>query len=343
MNTKCLDMTKKINLDQIKEASDAINRGSLVAFPTETVYGLGANALDEEAVKSIFIAKGRPQDNPLIVHISDIKQLGLIAKEVPENAKKLMDKFWPGPLTILFKRSKNISDSVTAGLETVGVRMPSNKIALSLINEAGVPIAAPSANVSGKPSPTKAWHVLSDFNGKIDYIIDGGQTGYGLESTVVDVIDSPMVLRPGGITLEMLKEVDDRFIMDPALDKNVKKAKSPGQKYRHYAPNADVEVYVLEGEKLRERINERIKNINKKDIGLMLTSENVDFFKEYEIIDLGDKNKPEMAAEQLFEGFRVLDKKNVSLIIVEGFIEKHMGLAVMNRLKKAAQGKVFFE
>lgn len=341
MNTLCFDMTKTIKKEELQVAAELIRAGELVAFPTETVYGLGANALDPEAVKKIFLAKKRPGDNPLIVHIWDASQLSLVTEEIPFLAKKLMEEFWPGPLTILFRRSKNICDEVTAGLDTVAVRMPRHPLAKALLKEAGVPIAAPSANVSGKPSPTRAWHVKEDMDGRIACIIDGGAAEGGLESTVVDVLEEPLVLRPGGVTLEMLRKIEPSFSLDPALHENVQKAKSPGQKYKHYAPNAEVEVYVLEGDALIETIKNRIEKLEKEKVGLMVCSEHVSAFLGYQVMDMGQKSNPEIASEKLFEGFRTFDKMGVELILVEGFSDTHMGLALMNRLKKASKGKIY--
>ena len=234
---------KRVEKSKIKLAARVLKRGGLVAFPTETVYGLAANALDAESVKKVFEAKGRPADNPLIVHIAEKEQVYRLAKKVPEKAEKLMDKFWPGPLTIVLEKSRVVPKATTGGRNTVAVRMPDNRIALALIREAGVPLAAPSANSFGKPSPTSAEHVFQDLCGKIDVILDGGNTDIGVESTVLDLTtDPPTLLRPGGITLEKLKTVLDRVRMHPAAKgkKTRAVAKSPGMKYKHYAPNADV-------------------------------------------------------------------------------------------------------
>ena len=236
-----------IDREVMEEASQVLHRGGMVAFPTETVYGLGADALDEKASAKIYAAKGRPSDNPLIVHISDIEQLDKLVCEIPDNAKKLMDAFWPGPMTLIFKKSGLVPDGTTGGLDTVAVRMPNHKAALELIRTSGVAIAAPSANTSGRPSPTTAAHVADDLSGKIDMIIDGGAVGIGIESTIVDVTSEiPMVLRPGYITMEMLEKVVGKVGIDKAITGPVSpdvKPKAPGMKYKHYAPKAELTMF----------------------------------------------------------------------------------------------------
>ena len=240
MKTK-VAIIKNLNEDKdfINEAGNIIKSGGTVAFPTETVYGLGADALNGEAVKKIFLAKGRPQDNPLIIHVSS-KKIEKFVKDVPPVAEKLMDKFWPGPMTIILNKKDIVPDETSAGLSTIGVRMPNSEIALKLIEAAGVPIAAPSANISGRPSPTDVERCIEDLDGKIDYILGGERSDIGVESTIVDcTVNPPMVLRPGGITLEMLRTVDENIVIDEALKKKPSadlKPKAPGMKYRHYAP-----------------------------------------------------------------------------------------------------------
>lgn len=247
-------------IELIDFAANVIREGGLVAFPTETVYGIGANSFNEEAVKKIFIAKGRPQDNPLIVHIAELEQIYDLVEDVPQKAKTLMKKFWPGPLTLIFKKSEKVPYVNTAGMDTVAIRMPSNPIAHLLIKRAEVPISAPSANVSGKPSPTDASHVIEDLYGKVDVIIDGGKCDVGVESTVLDLTEKvPVILRPGAVTLEMLKEVIGNVEVDPSLLKKPKedlKPKSPGMKYKHYSPNA--EVYIVTGD--LEKVVKKFKN-----------------------------------------------------------------------------------
>ncbi len=312
----------KINLktpskDRIKLAAGIIRNGKLVAFPTETVYGLGANALDAQAVRGIFKAKGRPCDNPIIVHIASEKQLSEVATETPIVAKKLIKKFWPGPLTLVLKKRKHVPYEVTGGLDTVAVRMPANKIALALIKGAGVPIAAPSANLSGKPSPTDAKHVFDDMNGRIDLIIDGGRTLIGVESTVLDLTTNPpRLLRPGKISLEELEQV-----IGPILTHigEVEKARSPGMRYRHYAPKAKIIIC-----KDIDNLKKKIKEFKKKK-------------KKIAILKL-DKN-PEKIAKNLFGILREFDKKHIDVILCESLNKikkKGIGLAVIDRLKRAA-------
>ena len=246
MDTK-VAIIKNIDEDKcyIEEAGKIIREGGLVAFPTETVYGLGANALDSEAVKKIFIAKGRPQDNPLIIHVASKDVSGLV-HSISDTAKKLIDKFWPGPLTVILNKKDIVPNTTSANLATVGIRMPNSEIALELIKKAGKPIAAPSANISGKPSPTEVYRCIEDLNGKIDYILGGESSNIGVESTIVDcTVEPPMVLRPGGITLEMLQQVNKDIAIDPGLMKKPSenlKPKAPGMKYRHYAPKADLKI-----------------------------------------------------------------------------------------------------
>ena len=260
IKTKVVKMdSENIDYSIIMEAADIINKGGVVVFPTETVYGIGADALNDEAVDKIFKAKGRPQDNPLIVHIADFDELYDLAETVPESAKKLAEKYWPGPLTMILYKKNILSDKITANLDTAAIRLPVNKIALALIRESKKPIAAPSANTSGKPSPTEASHVIEDLMGKVDMIIDGGSTDIGLESSVVDMTgEIPVILRPGGITQENIIDVLGECEYDPAIIKSNEKIvpKSPGQKYRHYSPRAKVILYKGDMEKVVRRINE---------------------------------------------------------------------------------------
>lgn len=312
----------------ILTASEILKNGGLVAIPTETVYGLGANAFSKDASLKIFKAKGRPADNPLIVHIYDFKQLKDIVSEVNENAEKLIKKFWPGPLTVVMKKSDKIPCEVSAGLDTVAVRMPSHKDAQRLLRTCDIPIAAPSANTSGKPSPTTAKHVYDDMNGKIDAILDGGSCRVGLESTVVDVTDDiPRLLRPGGITYEQLCDTLGTVIKNYEY-KNGEIPRSPGVKYKHYAPNTDV--YVLRGDFCGyiNKIADKYKRI-----GVMCHKKYV-FPKNCTVKYMG-KN-PNEYANTLFSHLRAFDDENVDIIFAEDIDDTGINLAVSNRLYKAA-------
>lgn len=344
MNTKIIKIDKN-NIDKglIKEAAKYIQEGKLVAFPTETVYGLGANGLDAEAVKKIFLAKGRPQDNPLILHIASIEQIHPLVKEIPSHFYKCMERFWPGPLTMIFKRSKLVPDIITAGLDTVAIRMPRHPIALGLIKSSNTPIAAPSANLSGAPSPTIAKHVIDDQNGRIDMIIDGGSTGVGLESTVLDLTgDIPMILRPGGITMEDLKEIIPDVEQDIGTLKEGATPKSPGQKYRHYAPKAEMYLYTGNIDNIVVKIKENTKKLlaEGKKIGIMATEETKANYNEGFVLIVGSRNNRETIASNLFNALRYFDDEGVDVILAEGVESDHIGMAIMNRMTKAAGGKV---
>ncbi|MBP2032378.1 L-threonylcarbamoyladenylate synthase [Clostridium algifaecis] len=332
------------NIDEnvIKQAGEIIKNGGLVAFPTETVYGLGANALDENAVKKIFKAKGRPQDNPLIVHISDIDEIKTLVKCIPDAAKKFMDKFWPGPMTIILPKTDLIPDVTSASLKSVGIRMPSNKIARALIKTSKVPIAAPSANISGRPSPTDVERCIEDLNGKVDYILGGDMCEFGVESTVIDCTVTPScILRPGRITLEMIKSIEPDAYIDPAImkkpDENLK-PKAPGMKYRHYAPKAKVKIVRGDLKKTIAKINEMVQNYIDEDkkVGIMATDETKEYYKNGVIISLGSRKNMVQISKNLFETLRSFDDKNVDIIISEAFCEEGIGVAVMNRLQKSA-------
>lgn len=343
MDTK-ISIIKNIHNDykSIEEAAIIIKEGGVVAFPTETVYGLGADALNPLAVKKIFEAKGRPQDNPLIIHVAD-KNLDNLVQEVPSIAHKIIDKFWPGPLTLIFKKKDIIPAMTSANLDTIGVRMPSNDIALKLIEISGTPIAAPSANISGRPSPTDVERCIEDLEGKIDYILGGSRSDVGVESTILDLsVDPPCILRPGGITLEMLKDIDDRIYIDPAVmkkaDENLK-PKAPGMKYRHYAPKAKVKIINGNTQKTIEKIKDLLQNYidNKLKVGIMTCDEHIKYYPNHvEVISLGSRKKVDEIAKNLFEALRSFDDKGVDIILAEGYEEKDLGIAIMNRLKKAA-------
>ena len=340
--------SENIELKIIDEAADILKKGGLVAFPTETVYGLGANGLNSEACRKIYEAKGRPSDNPLILHIGERDQLNIIAEEVPESAQKIMDAFWPGPITIIFKKKSIVPDSVTGKFNTVAVRFPSNKIARSLINAAGVPVAAPSANISGKPSPTRASHVLFDMDGKIDMIIDGGAAHFGLESTIIDVSTGvPTILRPGAITKEMLEEVVGNVDVDPAISGmgNTDAApKAPGMKYTHYSPNAKVILVKGSKDNVIESINNFVVEKQKAGfkVGVMTTDENAMFYTADAVLSLGKYNDQEEIGSNLFKILRKFDFLGIDIVYSEVFQEQGEGAAIMNRLKKAA-GNTFIE
>ena len=331
-----------IDREVMEEASQVLHRGGMVAFPTETVYGLGADALDEKASAKIYAAKGRPSDNPLIVHISDIEQLDKLVCEIPDNAKKLMDAFWPGPMTLIFKKSGLVPDGTTGGLDTVAVRMPNHKAALELIRTSGVAIAAPSANTSGRPSPTTAAHVADDLSGKIDMIIDGGAVGIGIESTIVDVTSEiPMVLRPGYITMEMLEKVVGKVGIDKAITGPVSpdvKPKAPGMKYKHYAPKAELTMFKGELKNVVEHINNLTDKNVKSGIktGIIACEETKDMYKAAEVLSIGSRNNEDTIAHNLYGVLRKFDDMNVDVIYGETFEDNRLGQAIMNRLLKAA-------
>jgi L-threonylcarbamoyladenylate synthase len=343
MNTKIKMVDEKnLNEDTVEEAAEIIREGGLVAFPTETVYGLGANALDPGAVKKIFQAKGRPQDNPLIVHIWDIKQIETLAHDVPDIAYKFMERFWPGPMTVILPKSSVIPDITSASLPSVGIRMPSNVIARELIKKSRVPIAAPSANISGRPSPTDVERCIEDLDGKVDFILGGEMCQVGVESTVIDCTVTPTcVLRPGGITLEMLREIDGEAYIDPAVmkkpDKNIK-PKAPGMKYRHYAPKAPVKIVCGDLKKTIEKINEMVQNYidENKVVGIIATDETKNFYNKGLVMSLGSRDNMLSISKNLFETLRSFDDKNVDVILSEAFEEKGIGVAIMNRLNKSA-------
>lgn len=325
----------------IEEAAEIIKKGGVVAFPTETVYGLGANALDENAVKKIFEAKGRPQDNPLIVHISNEEQLSKYVINIPDIAKELMNKFWPGPLTIIFEKNELIPEVTSAGLSTIGIRMPNNKVALELIEKSGVPVAAPSANISGRPSPTDIERCIEDLNGRVDYILGAEKSDVGLESTIVDITcNPPCILRPGGVTLEMLREINEGIYIDKAImqkENTDLKPKAPGMKYRHYAPNAKVRVVEGSTEKMVEKINEMMHNYIEQGlkVGIMATDETKDYYKDGLVMSLGSREDLSSVSKNLFTRLREFDDNKVEIILSEAFEENGLGIAIMNRLRKA--------
>lgn len=328
----------------MNEAGALLKEGALVAFPTETVYGLGANALDAEAAAKIYAAKGRPSDNPLIVHIADMESLPLITAEIPEAAGKLAEKFWPGPLTMVLKKSEAVPYGTTGGLDTVAVRMPSHPIALEMIRKGGGYIAAPSANTSGRPSPTLASHVAEDMNGIIPLILDGGAVGIGIESTIVDLTDEvPTILRPGFITREMLEEVVGEVRIDKGLAADAKVApKAPGMKYRHYAPKAELVIVEGASKTVIEKINALVKEKEALGIrtGIIGTEETVRQYPSGLVKSMGTRTDELSISSHLYAILREFDESDVQIIYSESFEEGALGSAIMNRLLKAAGHKI---
>ena len=352
MNT----IIKKIDAEQIKDddfqqAGEILREGGLVAFPTETVYGLGADALNSQAAAKIYAAKGRPSDNPLIVHIADTEDLKRIAAKIPEKAGILAEAFWPGPLTMIFPKTDAVPYGTTGGLDTVAVRMPNHKIALELIRQSGVLIAAPSANTSGRPSPTKAEHVRKDMDGRIDMIIDGGKVGIGIESTIVDMTaEPPMILRPGYITKEMLEEKIGRVTVDKVVTaKAVTEIKTDhyvpkvrGMKYKHYAPKADLTMFEGKTENVVKKIRERqqLEEQAGKKTGIICTDESRKYYQGEHIVSIGSRENEESIAANLYAVLRDFDETDVDVILGETFYGDGLGQAIMNRLIKAAGYKL---
>ena len=338
MISKYVDLRTNIDLNKIKEAGKCIKKGEIVLFPTETVYGIGANALDGKAVSKIFEAKGRASDNPLIVHISDLYMLEDLAENVGVIEQKLINKFWPGPLTIVFNKKRCVPDIVTAGLETVGIRMPSNEIARRLIEYAKCPIAAPSANISGKPSGTKIEDIIEELDGKVDYILDAGWTDIGVESTVVRVKDNKVhILRPGKITVEDIKKIGIDVIIDKHIMEECKpseKVMSPGMKYKHYAPNTKcLLVYSENTSKLVDKINEEIKK--EGNVLILGKTSNLKKYNTENKLDMGESL--EEISKNIFTLLRKVDSYKVNLVIIEGVKKEGLGLAIMNRLIRACE------
>lgn len=331
-------------LELLKEAAKWLRSGELVAFPTETVYGLGANALDSSACIKIFEAKTRPQDNPLIVHVNDRTMLNSLVEGWTPVAELCVQHFWPGPLTLVLPKTTLVPDIVTAGLPNVAVRMPNHPVALRLIEETGVPIAAPSANISGKPSPTIGSHVWRDMKGKIPLILDAGACQVGLESTVLDLSRAvPTILRPGGITKEKLEEILGEVRLYTQAENQIPRA--PGMKYKHYAPQGDLKVMVGLQERVIQRMGQEIQkgHARLKRVGVLCTLESAPLL-HFRLPDLlfvlGSKNRPEEVASNLFEGLRLCDERGMDIILAEGIQEGGLGAAVMNRLQKASSHRI---
>ena len=342
---------EKLNLEAIDDkiiakAAAIIRDGGLVAFPTETVYGLGADAMQASAAKKIYEAKGRPSDNPLIVHIAEVSDLRNLTDEVPGKAVKLAKAFWPGPLTMIVKKSAAVPYETTGGMDTVAVRMPNHPVALALIAASGTYIAAPSANTSGRPSPTTAEHVMTDLNEKIPLILDGGSVGIGIESTIIDLTEeTPMILRPGYITQEMLQEVlGEEVRMDPGIiaSDSTRKPKAPGMKYKHYAPKADLVLVEGETDKVVARINELVREKQQlgQKVGVIATDETFLRYEADHVVSIGAREDEDAIARHLYKILREFDDWNVDAIYSESFATPRIGQAIMNRLLKAAGHQV---
>ena len=360
MQTKIVRIEDKMPVREelLEEAARILREGGLVAFPTETVYGLGGNALDADASRKIYAAKGRPSDNPLIVHIAGMEELAPLVEEIPESARRLAEAYWPGPMTMIMKKSARIPAETSGGLDTVAIRMPADPVANALIRLAGVPVAAPSANTSGRPSPTTAEHVIQDMNGRIDVILDGGAVQVGVESTIVDLSgDHPVLLRPGAVTVPMLEKILGPVELDPVLTKPLGPdvhPKAPGMKYRHYAPKA--EMILVEAENcggteegcssteedgtmrvVREinRLAEEALRTGKRP-GILATDETAPLYRTGEVRSIGRRSDEASVAHNLFAVLREFDSIGVDIIYSEAFPEDDLGLAIMNRMNKAA-------
>lgn len=337
---------KQERFPQLEEPAGLLAANEAVAFPTETVYGLGANALSSLAVRKIFEAKGRPSDNPLIVHIANRKDLDKLVSELPFKAEKLMDAFWPGPLTLILPKKEGIAPEVTAGLNSVGIRMPDHAVALALIEQAGVPVAAPSANRSGRPSPTTAAHVQEDLQGRIAGVVDGGPTGVGVESTVLDVtVEPPMILRPGGVTKEQIEAVIGKVQVDPGLTLLEEQPKSPGMKYQHYAPKGEMWIVqagtVEEQQTAIRRLVGQAKQAG-HTVGVLATEESKEIYPQADlVIPCGRRGDLSTVAQKLYDSLRAFDQQGANYILAESFPTEGVGLAVMNRLVKAAGHRIF--
>lgn len=342
MKTRVLNIDEKYDFNSIKFKNMAshVRSGSLVAFPTETVYGLGANCLLEKAVSNIFTVKGRPSDNPLIIHISDRSDIYKYGKNISKKAEKLIEAFWPGPLTLVVEKNSIIPHKTSGGLDTVGIRFPRNIVARKLIEEVGVPIAAPSANLSGKPSTTSGQHVIDDLYGKVEYIITSENSDIGLESTIIDVTkDVPELLRPGNITITEIESIIGKINVDNSIvnAKDIKGSpKAPGMKYRHYSPSGDL--YLFTGENIVPEILEKIKN-TKKRFGIICSHENSYGFNsnEYPVLDFGSEKSLDEVSKNIYACLRKCDDLDLEEIFCQGFSKEGLGLTIMNRLEKASK------
>lgn len=346
MKTKIVTIDEnKIEAEAIREAGEVLQRGGLVAFPTETVYGLGGDALNEESSVKIYAAKGRPSDNPLIVHIATMEDLSAIVEEIPDEAYLLAEKYWPGPLTMIFKKSKRVPYATTGGLDTVAVRMPSHKTARALIKAAGGYVAAPSANRSGRPSPTIARYVIEDLDGYVDMIIDGGEVNIGLESTIIDLTgDKPIILRPGFVTEQMLNDVIGSVDVDRTLlhEESEVAPKAPGMKYRHYAPEGSLTIVEGQEQEVVSYINQMLGTALNQGLrtGVIATDETCKSYLGDVVKSVGSRNDEESIARHLFRILREFDDDGVQVIYAESFDSQGIGQAIMNRLLKAAGHQV---
>lgn len=335
---------KNIDTEAIEDAGRIIRDGGLVAFPTETVYGLGGDAFNPRSSQKIYAAKGRPSDNPLIVHIADLSDLGKVAKDIPDAVYKVAKAFWPGPLTMILKKVDNLPKETTGGLDTVAVRMPVHPVALDFIRAAGGFVAAPSANLSGKPSPTSSKYVIEDMFGRIEMIIDGGDSDIGLESTIIDMTsEEPMILRPGFITQDDLLRVLLTVNIDETImsDTSGKAPKAPGMKYRHYAPKGDLTIIDGETKKVIDYINQKVLTARADNIrtGVISTDETYSFYEADAVKTIGSRNDEASIAKNLFRILREFDDEDIDLIFAESFSNTGISMATMNRLLKAAGHK----
>ncbi len=344
METKVVKISRdNIKSSDFEEAGAILRAGGLVAFPTETVYGLGGDGLSPLAAAKIYAAKGRPSDNPLIIHIAEVSDIEKLAVDIPDIAYKCAEAFWPGPMTMILKKADIVPFETTGGLSTVALRLPSDEIARTLIRESGVYIAAPSANTSGRPSPTKASHVYEDLAGRIDMLIDGGSCDIGLESSIIDLSgDTPLILRPGFITKEDFEKVVasveyDKAVVAKTMQKDIV-AKAPGMKYRHYAPKG--QIYIVEGEsaKVIERINSECAELEKQGVScaVVCSHEHASQYKCHHVYDLGLRSEEKAVSSHLFDALRQLDTDGIQVIYSEGFYDLKLSEAIMNRLRKAA-------
>ncbi len=338
-------MEDTIDEAAIRQAGQIIKEGGLVAFPTETVYGLGGDALCASSSKKIYAAKGRPSDNPLIVHIWQAKDMEKIVSKVPPQAYVLAEHFWPGPLTMIMKKAEIVPPETTGGLDTVAVRLPDHKVALEFIREAGGFVAAPSANVSGRPSPTMAEHVFEDMNGRIEMLLDGGPVGIGVESTIIDLTeDIPVILRPGHITLEMLQEVLGEVCLDPTMlgEDMTQAPKAPGMKYKHYAPKGELTIVAGESDKVASKIKECLAKdkAQGKKTGVIVSKEDQNVYDADCVKVTGERTDMAAVARNLFRILREFDDENTDRMYVQAFSQEGIGQAVMNRMLKAAGHKV---